>query len=144
MSCKSAIYTANQRPYPTTLTAPQPTAQLELGTVVRRFGCNARLSGNGILLDGNGYYGVNVNVTITPEVAGDYTVALYEDGVAVPGAQQTVTVPAVGDAIAFSFPALVRLRCYGYPATLTLVLSTTATLPTTVTVNNVGVMVEKI
>lgn len=144
MSCKSAIYTANQRPYPTTLTASQPAAQLELGTVVRRFGCNAQLSGNGVLLDGQGYYDVDANVTITPEVAGDYTVALYEDGVAVPGAQQTVTVPAAGDAIAFNVPALVRLQCCSSSATLTLVLSTTATLPTTVTVNNVGVVVEKI
>lgn len=144
MSCKSAIYTANQRPYPTTLTAAQPTAQLELGTTVRRFGCNAQLSGNGILLDGQGYFDVDTNVTITPEVAGDYTITLYEDGVAVPGAQQTVTVPAVGDAIAFNVPALVRLQCCNSSATLTLVLGTTATLPTTVTINNVGVVVKKI
>lgn len=141
---KSAIYTANQRPYPTTLTTAQPTAQLELGTVIRRFGCNAQLSGSGILLDGQGYYDVDTNVTITPEVAGDYTIALYEDGVAVPGAQQTVTVPAIGDAIAFNIPALVRLQCCNSSATLTLVLSTTATLPTTVTINNVGVLVEKV
>lgn len=144
MSCKSAIYTANQRPYPTTLTTAQPTAQLELGTTIRRFGCNTQLSGNGILLDGQGYYDVDTNVTITPEVAGDYTIALYEDGVAVPGAQQTITVPAVGDAIAFNIPALVRLQCCNSSATLTLVLSTTAALPTTVTINNVGVVAKKI
>lgn len=144
MSCKSAIYTANQRPYSTTLTATQPTTQLELGTVVRRFGCNTQLSGNGILLDGQGYYDIDANVTITPEVAGDYTISIYEDGVAVPGAQQTITVPAASDAIAFNIPALVRLQCCSSSATLTLVLSTTATLPATVTVNNVGVIVEKI
>lgn len=144
MSCKSAIYTANQRPYPTTLTTAQPTAQLELGTTIRRFGCNTQLSGDGILLDGQGYFDIDTNVTITPEVAGDYTIALYEDGVAVPGAQQTITVPAVGDAIAFNAPALVRLQCCNSSATLTIVLSTTATLPTTVTVNNVAVVVKKI
>ena len=143
MSCKSAIYTANTSPSTITLTAAQPSATLPLGTVIRRFGCNAQLSGNGILLDGSGYYDVDASVTITPVAAGDYTVSLYRDGVAVPGATQTVTAVAAA-AVNFNIPALVRLQCCDSSATLTLVLTTTATLPAEVTVNNVGVVVEKI
>ena len=144
MSCRSAIYTANQTPYPTTLTAQQPDATLSLGTVIRRFGRNIQLSGNGILVDGEGYYDVDANVVLTPEVTGDYTVTLMKDGVAIPGATQTITASAVGAVIAFNIPAMVRLQCCNSSATLTLELSTTATLPATVTMNNVGVVVEKI
>lgn len=143
MSCKSAIYTANTSPVTLTLTAQQPTAILPLGTTVRRFGQNIRLSGNGILIDGEGYYDVDASVTLTPAAAGDYTVTLYKDGVAVPGATQTITAVAAA-AISFNLDALVRLQCCNSSASLTLVLSTTATLPADVVVNNVGVVVEKI
>lgn len=141
--CKSAIYVENTSPATLTLTEQQPAATLALGTVNRRFGRNIQLSGNGILIDGEGYYDVDASVTVTPAAAGTYTVQLYKDGVAVPGATQSIT--AVADAaIAFNIPALVRLQCCDSSATLTLVLTTTATLPATVTQNNVGVVVEKI
>lgn len=143
MSCKSALYSANTSPATITLTTAQPTATLSLGTVIRRFGCNVQLSGNGILLDGQGYYDVDASVTITPVAAGNYTVSLFADGVAVPGATQTVTAGAAAT-VNFNIPALVRLQCCDSSATLTLVLSTAATLPATATVNNVGVIVEKI
>lgn len=143
MSCKSAIYTTNSTPASITLTTAQPTATLSLGTVTRRFGGNIQLSGNGILLDGEGYYDVDVNVGITPAAAGDYTVTLYQDGVAVPGASQIITAAAAA-AIAFNIPALVRLQCCSSSATLTLVLSTAAALPATIAVNNVGVVVKKL
>lgn len=143
MSCKSAIYTTNSTPASISLTTAQPTATLSLGTVTRRFGCNTQLSGNGILLEGEGYYDVSVNVGITPAAAGDYTITLYQDGIAIPSAHQTITA-AADAAIAFSFPALARLQCRDSSATLTLVLSTTATLPATVAVNNVGVVIKKL
>lgn len=143
MSCKSAIYTANTTPATLTLTTAQPIATLSLGTVIRRFGQNVQLSGNGILVGGAGYYDVDASVTLTPAAAGEYTVTLYQDGAAVPGATQTVTAAAAA-AIAFNIPALVRLQCCNSSATLTLVLSTTAALPATVVANNVAVVVEKI
>ena len=143
MSCKSGLYSANTTPATLTLTTAQPAATLPLGTVIRRFGCNIQLSGNGILLDGSGYYDVDASVTLTPVAAGDYTVTLFRDGVAVPGATQTVTAVAAA-AVNFNIPALVRLQCSDSSATLTLVLTTTAALPAEVTVNNVGVVVEKI
>lgn len=46
--------------------------------------------------------------------------------------------------IAFNIPALLRLSCCKSASTITLQISTTATLPVTVTVNNVGVVIEKI
>lgn len=140
---KSAIYTANTTPTTLTLTAAQPTATLSLGTVIRRFGCNIQLSGNGILVEGSGYYDIDASVTATPTTAGNYTLSLYQDGVAVPGATQTVTAAAAAS-ITFNIPALVRLQCCNSSATLTLVLSTTAALPATVVVNNAAVTVEKI
>lgn len=143
MNCNSAIYTSNTSPTAITLTAGQPTATLPLGTVIRRFGRNIQLSGNGILVDGEGYYDVSASVTLTPVTAGDYTVTLYQDGAAVPGASQTITAAAAA-AIAFNIPALVRLGCCGSSATLALVISTTAALPADVTVNNVGIVVKKI
>ena len=139
---KSAIYTANTSAEAITLTAAQPTSAIPLGTIIRRYGCNINLSGNGILLDGDGYYFADVSVTATATSAGNYTVALYQDGVAVPGATQTVTAAAAGT-FTINIPALLRLKCCGSSATLTLALSTTATLPATVTVNNVGVVAIK-
>lgn len=143
MSCKSAIYTANTSASTVTLTAAQPSATLPLGTVIRRFGRNIQLSGNGILVDGEGYYDVGASVTLTATTAGNYTLTLFKDGVAVPGATQTVTAAAAG-VITFNIPALVRLQCCDSSATLSLVLTTTAALPAIVTLNNVGVVVEKI
>ena len=143
MSCKSAIYTANNTPSTITLSVAQPSAVLPLGTVIRRFGKNVQLSGNGILLNGGGYFDVDASITLTPVAAGNYTITLFEDGVAVPGAIQTMTVGA-GATVNFNIPALVRLQCCDDSATLTMVLTTTATLPATITLNNDGVVVEKI
>lgn len=143
MSCKSAIYTANTSATNVTLTAAQPTASLPLGTTIRRFGCNTQLSGNGILIEGQGYYDIDSSVTITAPAAGNYTVTLFEDGVPVPGATQTVVAAATG-IVSFNIPAIVRLQCCSSSSTLTLVISTTATLPATITINNVGMVVEKI
>lgn len=143
MSCNSAIYTANTSANTITLTEAQPSTTIPLGTVIRRFGQNIQLSGNGILLDGVGYYDLSASVTMTPAAAGEFTVSLFRDGVAVPGATQTVTAAALAT-IAFNIPALVRLQCCDSSASLSLAVTTSATLPATVTINNAGVVVEKI
>lgn len=143
MSCKSAIYATNTSPITINLTAQQPSATLPLGTTIRRFGRNIQLSGNGIIIDGEGYYDIDASVTLTPTTAGTYTVQLYRDGVAVPGATQSMSAGA-GATVNFNIPALVRLQCCDSSATLTLLLTTTATLPATVVSNNVGMVVEKI
>lgn len=124
MSCKSAIYTADPSSTVLTLSTAAGTA-IPLGTTVRRFGCNAVLSGNGVLLKGQGYFDVDASVTFTPTAAGAYTVTLFKDG---------VTVYA---------PAIVRNQCCDSTSTLTLVI-TSATVPATVTIDNTAVVVTKL
>lgn len=148
MSCKAAIYTANTSPVTINLTAQQPTATLPLGTTVRRFGRTCcenilELSGNGILARESGYYDVDASVVLTPDAAGIYTVTLYQDVQPVQGASQSVTATA-GATIAMNIPAIVRNRCDCGSSVLTLLVSTTATLPATIVVNNIGIVVEKI
>lgn len=143
MSCKSAIYTANTTAATVTLTAAQPSATLNLGTTIRRFGQGIQLSGSGITVDERGYYDVDSSVTLTTPTAGTYTIELFEDGAAVPGAKQSETTVA-DDVVSFNIPALVRLQCCSSAKNLSLVVTTTAALPVTLTVNNVGVVVEKL
>lgn len=134
MSCKSAIYTAN--------TAAQTVSvggSLALGTIIRRFGGSVNLNGNGISLSDPGYYDVDVSVTAAPTAAGTVTVALFQDGVAVPGAVSSVTTTAAADAVTLSISALVRVLCNAASSTLTLVLTGAAS-----SVTNVAVVVEKV
>lgn len=141
MSCKSAIYATD--PSSTVLTLSTATGTvIPLGTTVRRFGCNAVLSGDGVLLNGQGYFDVDASVTFTPTAAGTYTVALFKDGVAVPGATQTITAAAAGT-VPVDIPATVRNRCCDSTSTLTLVV-TGATVPATVTIDNTAVVVTKL
>lgn len=140
---KSAIYTANTSASTITLTTQQPAATIHIGTTIRRFGCNLKQNGSGITAQGEGYYDIDASVTVTAETAGDYTVKIFSDGVEIPGALQTVTA-AAASVISFNIPALLRLSCCKSASTITLQISTTATLPVTVTVNNVVVVIEKI
>ena len=141
MSCKSAIYAAD--PSGTVLTLSTATGTvIPLGTTVRRFGCNAVLSGNGVLLNGQGYFNVDASVTFTPTAAGTYTVTLFKDGVAVPGATQTITAAAAGT-VPVNIPAIVRNQCCDSTSTLTIVV-TSATVPATVTIDNAAVVVTKL
>lgn len=141
MSCKSAIYAAD--PSGTVLTLSTATGTvIPLGTTIRRFGCNAVLSGNGVLLNGQGYFNVDASVTFTPTAAGTYTVTLFKDGVAVPGATQTITAAAAGT-VPVNIPAIVRNQCYDSTSTLTLVVAS-ATVPATVTIDNTAVVVTKL
>ena len=141
MSCKSAIYAAD--PSGTVLTLSTATGTvIPLGTTIRRFGCDAVLSGNGVLLNGQGYFNVDASVTFTPTAAGTYTVTLFKDGVAVSGATQTITAAAAGT-VPVNIPAIVRNQCCDSTSTLTLVV-TSATVPATVTIDNTAVVVTKL
>ena len=109
------------------------------GTVIRRYGCNCRLSGNAIEIDGAGYYEVDATVTLLPTAVGNVTVALYKDGVQVPGAIATGSVSTVGNAV--TLPIITTLRqgcdCDG-ASNITLVLTAGAS-----TVSNVSVRIVK-
>ena len=56
---KSLIQVANQSPQTVALNGI-----ITLGSTQRRFGCNCRLSGNGIEVDGAGYYTVDASATV--------------------------------------------------------------------------------
>ena len=111
---------------------------ITLGSVQRRFGCNCRLSGNGIELVGEGYYKVDANVSIAPTAVGNVTVALYNNGTQVTGAIAYATVAGVGDFVTLPIEATVRQMCCDTADNLTLVLIEGAG-----TVTNVSMRVEK-
>lgn len=111
-----------------------------LGSVQRRFGCNCRLSGNAIELDGAGYYTVDASVSVAPTAAGLVTAALFNNGVQVPGAIAYETATAAGDLANLNIVATLRQGCCCDSAdNLTLVLLTGEG-----TVQNVSMRVEKI
>lgn len=133
MSCKSALYTAMQTP-----TAIPVDGILPLGSIIRRYGCDANLNGNAVNITNAGYYDVDVSVTVSPTAAGTVTVTLFRDGVAVPGATASAAA-AAGAPVTLAFPALVRQACCASGSALTLVLTGAAA-----TVDNVALRVQRI
>lgn len=113
-------------------------SQIDLGSIVRRYGQNINLSGDSILVKGGGYYNVSADVTITGTTAGTTTVNLVKDGTVI--ASSPVTV-AVGAVVTIPVQAVVREIgcCRDNTSNLTFVLTGTAE-----TVNQISVVVEKI
>ena len=134
--CKSAIYTA--------LTASKTVTSggvISAGNIIRRFGRNCQLYGDSIMLEGSGYYEVKATVSFTPTstTADSYTVQLYKDGIAIPGAIATVTGST---AVTLPINAIVKNQCCAESALTLGVTAGTAT--NTVTLTNVAVVVEKL
>lgn len=107
------------------------------GSVTRRFGCNIRIDGNAQHLSGEGYYALTGIVTVEPTAAGLVTVALFEDGVQIPGAIASATA-AAGDTITLPLVATTRLSCCKSSAQITAVL-----LEGAGTVTNYALRIEK-
>jgi hypothetical protein len=76
---------------------------IDLGSVIRRYGCGCRLSGNAILIKGAGYYKIDGAVTIEPAAEGTVTVAAYADGVQIPGMIASGNAAAASP-VTLSFP----------------------------------------
>lgn len=131
MSCKSCVYGAN--------TAAQTLVDgntINFGSIVRRFGNNTNLSGGNGVVIGEGYYDIDTNITFTA-AAGTVTIALYKDGVPIPGATATRTTAATSS-YTITIPALVRQKCC-CEATITAVLTGADT-----TVTNAAIVIEKV
>ncbi len=112
---------------------------ISLGSVQRRYGCNLRLSGNGIEVDGQGYYKVDASVSVAPTAVGAVTVALFSNGVQVPGAIAYDSVSTAANPTNLSIVATIRQGCCCDSAqNLTLVLLEGAGV-----VENVSMRVEK-
>ena len=103
---KSLIQVANQSTQAVALNSI-----IGLGSTQRRFGCNCRLSGNAIELDGAGYYTVDANVTVEPTASGNVIVALYDNGVQIPGAIAYSFVANATDPTTISINTTVRQGC---------------------------------
>ena len=96
---------------------------IPLGSVLRRYGCNCRLNGNAVEVEGPGYYEIDATVTLQPTEIGDVSVTLYKNGVAVPGTTVTGTVADVTSSITLPIVSTVRETCCEAPSQLTLVLT---------------------
>ena len=131
---KSLIQVANQ-----SIQTVAANSIVSLGSVLRRFGCNLRLSGNAIEAEGQGYYSVDACVTVLPTAAGTVTVALYENGVPISGAISTGSVSTAGNPVTLPINTTFRMGCGCDGAdSLTLVLITGAG-----TVSNVSMRIVK-
>lgn len=134
MSCKSGIYAVNT----TAGTTVADGGTLPLGSIIRRYGQNINLGGNGVALTGGGYYDVDAKATVTATAAGTVSAALYLNGVEVPGAISTVTA-AADDIVTLPVSAIVRLNGCNAEGTLTLVIGGQA-----VTTYNTALVAEKL
>ena len=112
---------------------------ISLGSVQRRFGCNCRLSGNGIEVSGAGYYVVDASITATPTAVGNVTVTMYENGVPYQGATGTSSVSTEGNSTNISIVTTIRKGCCDNGASnITFVLTEGAGI-----INNISARVEK-
>ena len=103
---KSLIQVANQ-----STQAVAENSIISLGSVIRRFGCNCRLSGNAIEIAGNGYYKIDGAVTVEPTAAGTVTVAVYDNGTQLTGAIASGTAAAAGNPVTLPLMGTVRQGC---------------------------------
>lgn len=106
---KAGIYTVNSGAQ-----AVAVGGVINLGAINRRFGrkcCDPiiELNGSSITLNDQGYYDVDVVVTALPTAAGPVTIALFQDGVAVPGSTNTAQGTAGNPVNVFSSP-MVRVK----------------------------------
>ena len=133
---KSAIYVANISAQNVAINGV-----INPGTIIRRFGPNLGLSGNAIQIDGAGYYDIEASITAAPTAAGNVTVTVFKDGVAIPGATATQSTTAANNPVNISISSLVRefCPCCDGLSNLTFVLTGTAAA-----VSNVAIVIEKI
>lgn len=103
---KSLIQVANQ-----SLQTVAPNSIISLGSVQRRFGCNLRLSGNAIEVAGEGYYEIDATVSLAPTAIGNVSVALYENGVQIPGAIAYGSVSTAENSVTLPLVATIRQGC---------------------------------
>ena len=91
-------------------------------TVTRRIGCAIQNGTNSVILKKPGYYKVSGTVTLTAATAGDVTLEVRKNNVAVPGITATETVITADTEIhTISLDGIIRVLCYEGDAILTIV-----------------------
>lgn len=131
---RSLIQTANQSAQTVAVNST-----IALGSTLRRFGCNCRLNGNSVEVDGAGYYTISGTVTLTPSAVGNTSIAVFVNGVQVSGSVVTGGVTTVGNSVTLPIETTIRQGCNCDGASqITLVLTAGAS-----TVNSVSLRVVK-
>ena len=133
---KSALYAVNQ-----TTQSVAVDGAINPGSIIRRFGCNIGLGGNGVVIDGSGYYSINSSFTVLPTAVGTVTITAYKDDVAIPGATASETVPALATSVNLSIDALVRENCPCCDSTSNITFVVTG-VPANIT--NSAIVIEKL
>lgn len=113
---------------------------VNLGSTIRRFGCNCYLSGSSVIeVKGEGYYTISGAVTLAPTVEGDVAIAVQKDGVIVAGSAVAATAAGAGDYITLPVIATIRKGCGCEGASSVSVIVTEGAS----TVTNVSLRIEK-
>lgn len=102
---KSILYAAN--------TSPQELQTGDLvsfGQTVRRYGNNLGVYGGNITEKGPGYYTHAANLNIVSGADGEVTIALFRNGVRIPGAFITITTTS-GRSYQAAIPFVTRETC---------------------------------
>ena len=111
---------------------------INFGSLVRKYGCDCNISGGNAVVRSSGFYVVDTNIDFTASAAGTVTIALYQDGVAIPGAYSTRTVVA-DTQYQITIPAVIRTRCCRCnDSTITAVVTGQA-----INVTNAAIIVER-
>ena len=84
---------------------------INLGSVLIRYGCNLRLSGGAVEIDGPGYYEANVIATVEPTAVGDVTVALFENNVQIHGAIASAYASLAESPVVLPIVTTIRKGC---------------------------------
>ena len=112
---------------------------IPLGSVLRRYGCNCRLNGNVVEIEGAGYYTISGTITLAPTAAGNVSIAVLENGQPITGASVAGSVSTAGNSVTLPIETTVRQGCCCDGASsISLTLTEGAS-----TVTNVSLRVEK-
>ena len=85
-----------------------------VGSIIHRYGPCIDATGSTINVKEPGYYLVNISATFTAAAAGNVTLTLQRDGVAVSGATATETIAtAATESANVGITAIVRVMCCG-------------------------------
>jgi len=105
MSCKSLLYAIT----PTNVTVISG-ATVPLSQIARRISPRLDIGSDSVMAYLPGYYKVHGTLTCTAEAAGNVTIQVHKNGVAVPGAvsSATITTPTT-QVVTLPFDAVIRV-----------------------------------
>lgn len=113
---RSLIQTTNQ-----TTQAVALNGIISLGSVLRRYGCNCRLSGNAIEVEGEGYYKIDGTVSVSPTAVGNVTVGVFENGAQIPSAIAYGYASTADTPVTLPLTTTIRKTCGASSVTLVLI-----------------------